>query len=422
MEPGRERRVSEGIAEGLSAVGLSTRRIRGEEEEVAPLELFYDLVFVFAITQVSHLLLNDLSWAGGGRALLALLVVWWAWDYTTWATSEVDPDPTPVRLLLLAMMLASLVMAVAVPEAFGRRGLLFAGSYVAIKVGRLLFLRFDTSAHVTVRSGRASRLVIWAAVSAVLWIAGGFAHGSARSGLWIAALALDLTGPMVLYWLPGRGRSQFGAWTPKTSHFVERFGLFILIALGETIVLTGATTSQLDLNVARISAFTLAFLGTAALWWLYFDDFTPIARWRLELAPNPTQLARDAYMYLHFVLVAGVLLAAVGDKLVIAHPTRVLTDAEVAVVAAGPALYLLGQVLFRFRMTGWVSWERVGGAVACVLVGLIGTAVPGLALAALLVAVLVIVIAIEQIGRTRRRAPGSPSPLEQPEESAAALR
>jgi low temperature requirement protein LtrA len=307
---GRERRVSEAVAGGLSAVGFHTRRIRrAEEQEAAPLELFYDLVFVFAITQVSHLLLNDLSWAGAGDALLALLVVWWAWEYTTWVTSEVDPDPTPVRLLLLAMMLASLVMAVAVPEAFGRHGLLFAGSYVAIKVGRLVFLTFETSTAGTVRPGRASTLLIWFVVSSVLWIAGGLADGSARTGLWIGALALDLTGPIVMYWVPRRGRLPFGAWTTKTSHLVERFGLFMIIAFGETIVLTGATTSELDLDVARFAAFTLAFLGTAALWWLYFDDFTRIAKRRLELAPNPIQLARDSYMYLHVILVAGVILS-----------------------------------------------------------------------------------------------------------------
>jgi len=183
-----------------------------------------------------------------------------------------------------------------------------------------------------------------------------------------------------MYWVPRRRRLPFGAWATKTSHLAERFALFVLIALGETIVLTGATTSKLDLDVARFIAFALAFVGTAALWWLYFDGFRRIARWRLEFAANPVQLARDAYMYLHVVLVAGVLLAAVGDEFVIAHPTESLPDAEVAVVAAGPALYLVGQVLIRLRLMGWIYWVRLGGAVACVLVGVLGAAVPGLLL------------------------------------------
>ena len=223
-----------------------------------------------------------------------------------------------------------------------------------------------------------------------------------------------------MYWIPRRGRLPFGAWSTKTSHLVERFALFILIALGETIVLTGATTSELDLDVARFAAFMLAFVGTAAMWWLYFDGFRRIARRRLELASNPVQLARDAYMFLHVVLVAGVILSAVGDKYVIAHPTAVLADAEVAVVAAGPALYLLGQVLVRLRLTGWVYWERLAGSVACVLVGVIGTAVPGLALSTLLVVVLIVVITIEQVVGTRRMARGAPSSFEQPEASAVA--
>jgi low temperature requirement protein LtrA len=227
-------------------MGRYTRRIRGEEEHAAPLELFYDLVFVFAITQVSQLLLDDLSWAGAGHALLALLVVWWAWDYTTWVTSEVDPDPIPVRLLLLAMMLASLAMAVAVPEAFGQHGLLFACSYVAIKVGRLLFLTFDTSGAGSSRPGRAGRLLIWFVASGVLWIAGGLAEGTARTWLWIVAIAIDLAGPVVMYWLPGRRRLPYDAWAVKTLHLTERFELFMIIAFGETIVLTGATTSELD--------------------------------------------------------------------------------------------------------------------------------------------------------------------------------
>ena len=231
-----------------------TYRARGaEREQAAPLELFYDLVFVFAVTQVAHLLLDDLSWAGAGEALLALVVVWWAWDYTTWVTSEVDPDPIPVRLLLLAIMLASLAMAVAVPEAFGRYGLLFAGSYVAIKIGRLVFLTFDTSDAGTGRTGRAGRLLIWFVASGGLWIAGGLAEGSARTTLWIVALAIDLTGPLVMYWVPGRRRLPYDAWTVKRSHFVERFGLFMLIAFGETIVLTGAAMSELELDAARFA-------------------------------------------------------------------------------------------------------------------------------------------------------------------------
>ena len=233
-----------------------------------------------------------------------------------------------------------------------------------------------------------------------------------RWAFWLAALAVDYAAPLVLYWVPGRRRLPSSTWEVETAHFAERFQLFVIIALGETIVLTGSTTAGLDLDTARIVAFGLAFLGTAALWWLYFDYVARIAERRLELAADRTRLARDAFTYLHAAIVAGVVLSAVGDELVIAHPTDVLPGAEVAVVVAGPALYLLAHVALRLRMTGTISAKRLVGALACIAVGGVGTFAPALVVAALLVGVLVVVIASEQLAAARRRARGEPSPLE----------
>jgi low temperature requirement protein LtrA len=383
-----------------------------EERGVSSLELFFDLVFVFAVTQVSHLLLEDVSWRGAGRAMLALLVVWWAWNYTTWVTNERDPGSNAVRLVLLGVMLASLVLAVAIPHAFGDRGLLFAGAYVAIQVGRHAYLTFSSPAG-TIERQRAARILVWFAAAGALWIAGGLAHGPARVALWLAALAIDYGAPLVFYSLPGRANFSATAWTVSTAHFAERFQLFVIIALGETIVLTGATTAQLDLDAPRLAAFALAFCSTAALWWLYFDYVARIAERRLELAGDGrTRLARDGYTYLHGLMVAGVIAAAVGDELVIAHPREVLPTAEVVAVVVGPALYLLSHALFRLRMAGTLSRKRLAGAAACAAAGLVGLAVPALALAALIVAVLVSVIASEQVAAARRTARGEPSPLE----------
>jgi low temperature requirement protein LtrA len=391
---------------------LQRRRAPGEEQRASSLELFYDLVFVFAVTQVSHLLLDDLSWSGAGRATLVLLVVWWAWNYTTWVTNELDPDSPAVRLLLVALMLASLVLAVAIPHAFGDRALLFAGSYVALQVGRHAFLTFVVATAGTLERERAARILTWFVAAGTFWIAGGLVEGPARVWLWLVALAIDYAAPLVLYWLPGRPRLTGETWDVETAHFAERFQLFVIIALGETIVITGATTAELDLDAARMAALGLAFLSTVALWWLYFDYVSTIAQRRLELAPDRTTLARDGYTYLHVVLVAGVILSAVGDELVIAHPLDTLPRAEVAVLVGGPALYLLGHAAFRLRMAGSVSRKRLGGAVACLALGLLGPVVPGLALAAALVAVLVAVIAAERVAAGRRRARGEPSPLE----------
>ena len=162
------------------------------------------------------------------------------------------------------------------------------------------------------------------------------------------------------------------AWELETGHFAERFQLFVILALGESIVVTGATTAGEDLDASRLASFAIAFLGTAAMWWLYFDYAAAIAQRRLELAANRTQMARDAYTYLHVVMVAGVIVAAVGDEVIIAHPGEALHGAELVVVWAGPAIYLLAQTLFRLRMAGSLSTKRLGGAVACVVLGLIG--------------------------------------------------
>jgi low temperature requirement protein LtrA len=393
-------------------------RTAGEEQRATALELFYDLAFVFAITQVSHLLLNDLTWTGAAEALVVLLVVWWAWNYTTWVTNELDPDSTAVRAVLIAVMLGSLLMAIAIPQAFGEHALLFVGSYVAIQVGRHLFLTFGSAGAGTIERERAGRILTWFLAAAPLWIAGGVADGPARWALWLGALAIDYAAPLVLYWVPGRPRLSGATWEVETAHFAERFQLFVIIALGETIILTGATTAGLELDAPRILAFGLAFLSTAALWWLYFNYVAAIARRRLELAPDRTRLARDAYTYLHAAIIAGVILAAVGDELVIAHPTEVLPAVEAVVLAAGPALYLLAHVAIRLRMTGTVSTKRLAGALACAGIGALGAYVPALVPAALLVAVLVTVIAAEHVAAARRRARGEPSPLERLQESA----
>ena len=391
---------------------IQRRRASGEDGRATTLELFYDLVFVFAITQVSHLLLNDLTWAGVGQSLLVLLVVWWSWNYTTWVTNELDPETIPVRLLMIALMLASLLMAVAIPQAFGDRALLFVGSYVFIQVGRHTFLTFAAAEAGTIERERAGRILTWFVAAGVFWFAGAFVDGPARVAFWLVALALDYGGPLVTFRIPGLPRVAPEAWSIGTEHFTERFGLFIILALGESIVITGATTSELDLDTARVAAFGMAFLATAALWWLYFSAVARIAQRHLELSENRTLLARDAYTYLHVVIVAGVIVSAVGDELVIAHPTEVLPGSEVAAVVAGPAIYLLAHALFRLRVAGSVSWRRLGGALACLAVGLIGAFVPALVVGALLIAVLVAVIGSEYVAAARRRARGEPSPLE----------
>ncbi len=384
----------------------------GDAQRTTALELFYDLAFVFAITQVSHLLLGHLTWEGAGQATIILLALWWAWNYTTWATNELDPESPAVRVLLLAIMLGSLLLAVAIPGAFGERSLLFACSYVAIQVGRYVFLTFVSAEAGTIERARAMHILVWFAASGVLWIAGGLADGSARTLLWIAALLLDYLAPALTYPVPGLPSVPSSSWIVQTSHFAERFQLFIILALGESIVITGATTSELSLDAARVLAFALAFLVTAAMWWLYFSYAARVAERRLELAENRVPLARDAYTYLHVLIAAGVIVSAVGDELVIAHPSEHLPTAELLVVAGGPALYLLGLALFRLRMAGSIATKRVVAAAVCLVLIPLGHHVSALVFGTLMLVVLVVLIVAEDMAGRQRRARGEPTPLE----------
>jgi len=379
------------------------RRDPDEEYRASTLELFYDLVFVFAITQVTHLLLEHLTWLGALQSLIVLLVVWWAWQFTTWATNELDPDEIPIRLLLIAIMMASLLMAVAIPEAFGDEGLLFALSYVAIQVGRHTFMTFVAADPGTIERNRAAHILTWFCFGAVFWIAGALVDGDARIALWLIALCFDYGGPMVTYPVPWLRGIAMDAWSLGGTHFAERFQLFTIIALGETIVLTGATTSALDLEPATIAAFTGAFLSTVCLWWLYFNYVSTTFEHLLIEADNRTIMARDLYTFGHIPIIAGIILCAVGDEIVIAHPMEYLKTPYLLAVVGGPVLYLLAFVPARFRVTHGIPVKRVVGAAACVAVGVFAsvTHISALATSLLLVAILIGVVVIETLKPNR---------------------
>src|SRR5215210_6113220 len=234
----------------------------GGEQPVTPLELFFDLVFVFAITQLSHRLLDHLSIGSALGTLLLLVAVWRAWIDTTWVTNWFHPDRTPVRLLLVALMLVSLVMSIAIPGAFGERGLMFALAYVTIQAGRTAFvvLALERSSSL----GRNfQRILAWFALPTVLWV---------------LALALEYAGPVAGFYTPGLGRSTTADWRVEGGHFAERCQLFVIIALGESILVTGTTFGESEVSAASVAAFGVAFLGSGALWWIYFARSAEAAR------------------------------------------------------------------------------------------------------------------------------------------------
>jgi low temperature requirement protein LtrA len=379
------------------------RQQTGEEQRATWLELFFDLVYVFAITQLSRGLLADPSAVGLLHTGFLLLVVWWAWINTTWMANWFDPEAVPVRLVLIGGMLASLLMAVAVPASFTGDGLLFAGAYVALQVGRNIF-NVVVADKDSEYAASFRRLLAWSLGSAPLWIAGAMLEGNGRVVLWTAALAMDYAAPSLRYWTPGLGSSTFEEWAIEGAHFAERFQLFVIIALGESIVVTGTTASSAGARAEIVIALVVCFLGSAALWWLYFDRIAGFAQARMRDAGEDSgQLGRDAYTYLHIPIVAGIVLAAVGDELAIAHPGDDASMFGSFAIVGGPALYLLGHLLFRFRMVKRTSKPWIVALLVLSALVPVGASVqiPMLALAGTSTLVLVLLLVYDA---ARRRA------------------
>ncbi|MBN8934292.1 MAG: low temperature requirement protein A, partial [Rhizobium pusense] len=318
---------------------LLRERVEHQHARVSYVELFFDLVFVFAITQISHTLLEHFSPLGVAQAAFLLGAVWWIWIYTSWVTNWLDPERPPVRILLFVLMLLGLVMSCALPEAFGANGLIFVGAYVTAQLVRSLFTMVSLKDASPANHRNFQRITIWLCCSGVFWIAGGLNEGPMRFGLWLIALGIEYVGPTVGFRVPRLGRSLTSDWNVEGGHLSERCALFIIIALGESILITGATAAKLPVTAANLTAFLNSFLSSIAMWWIYFHIGAERASHHIARSDDPGRIARIAYTYLHVLLVAGIILVAVGDELVIAHPGG-HTDAKTAIaVLAGPAFY-----------------------------------------------------------------------------------
>jgi low temperature requirement protein LtrA len=353
------------------------------EQRVTPLELFFDLVYVFAVTQLSHLLLDHLSVRGVLETLMLFLAVWGAWIYTAWFTNWFHPDRLPVRLVLVAVMLASLLMSVAIPEAFGKRGLLFALAYVAIQVGRtaFTFIALRKSLGISHPLSRTfQRILIWFVGSGVVWIIGGLLEGEARYAVWLLALAVDFSSPVVGYYIPGLGRSRTGEWNIEGGHFAERCQLFVIIALGESILVTGTTFAEIEVSAVAVLAFVVAFLGSVALWWIYFSRSAEAAREVFTSSEDPGRLGRSAYTYFHMPMIAGIIAIAAADELTVAHPGEPGTLASITLTLGGTALFLAGHALFKGAMFGVLPWSHAVAVAALMALIPVGFAIPTLAL------------------------------------------
>ncbi|MGL5736537.1 MAG: low temperature requirement protein A, partial [Beijerinckiaceae bacterium] len=331
---------------------IDLRRAEGRHHKVTSVELFFDLVFVFAITQLSHALLADVSIANALRLTLVLLAVWWVWMYTTWVTNWLDPDYVPVRIMLFVLMLAGLVMSAAIPKAFGDLGLIFGAAYAAMQVGRAAFALWAFWRHDAGQRHNFQRILIWLVASAILWIAGGLAEGQTRVLIWVTALGIEFLAPVAGFYTPVLGRSQTSDWNVSSEHMAERCGLFVIIALGESILVTGATFAGLEWKPTTISAFGVAFIGSVAMWWIYFNAGAEEATHHFAQASDPGSMARLAYTYLHIPIVAGIVVTAVGDELSLAHPYGHTDMKTAATLIGGPALFILGNILFKHATAG----------------------------------------------------------------------
>ncbi len=382
----------------------SLLRRRGSDDggKVGMVELFFDLVFVFAVTQLSHTLLAHLTPLGAVRTALLLLAVWWVWVFTSWVTNWLDPERIPVRLCLFALMLGGLLLSVSLPTAFGARGAVFAGAYVGMQVGRTLFFLWAVRREPVPMRRNFQRILVWLATSGVLWIAGACAGEEQRLFWWAGALAIEWLGPVSFFRVPGLGRSDITDWNVDGNHLAERCALFVIIALGESLLVTGATFAEQAWNASSIAGVAAALLGTVAMWWIYFDTGAERAHHRMVHAADPGRQARLAYTYLHALIVAGVIVCAVGDELVLAHPGHA-SGATIATLLGGPALYLLGNALFK-----WVTNDRIAPPVShlaglALLLALVPAApmLSALALSVATSAVLVLVAAWESIALRR---------------------
>lgn len=317
---------------------------------VTYIELFFDLVFVFAITQLSHRLLEHLSLHGALETLILFLGIWWVWIYTSWTTNWLDPDRGNVRLMIIALMLAGLALSSAVPDAFGRTGLLFAGAYCSMQLGRTLYTVWANSGgHNPGGFRNFVRIAFYFLLSAPFWFWGAMQEGDARLAAWAGALAIEYAGPFLWFRTPFLGHSTGADWDISGGHMAERCALFMIIALGEAVLVTGATFAKLEHDAPTILAFVSSFLGAAAMWWVYFDTGAKRATNLIEGAGERTgQIARNAYTYLHMPIVASVVVTAVGDELMLAHPIGHVDLAFVLTAVGGPALFLVGNQMFKW--------------------------------------------------------------------------
>ncbi len=382
------------------------RRRDGHHARVTSEELFFDLVYVFAVTQVSHELLHNLNPMGLVQALILWFAVWLGWQYTCWVTNWFDPETPRIRALLFATMLLALVMACSIPSAFEQHALVFAASYAAMQVGRTAFIVWELGLdHPLAANYR--RILGWLCIAAMFWITGGLLEAEARIACWLVAIACEYISPMFGFPFLGLGRSSTRDWTIEGGHLAERCQLFVIVALGETLLASGASLAgvpQWDPDV--LLALVATFLGTLAMWWLYFGTSSKHASAVITASADPGGIGAR-FHYIHAVLLAGVIGSAVGNDLMLAHPHAALERAQVLTLVGGPSVYLLGSAAYKHVVYGCLPLSHLTGALGLVALIPVGYVANLLVMGWLTTAVLLIVGVWEM--RVRRQPVGGAS-------------
>jgi low temperature requirement protein LtrA len=375
-------------------------RANAARARVTNTELFFDLVYVFAVTQVSHVLLAHLDTPGALHALVLWFAVWLGWQYACWFSNWFDPEEPIVRFIIFTTMLVGLVMAVAIPHAFDSLGVLFGASYATMQIGRaamaVLLLRYEDRAL----RNNFRRILGWSSIAGALWVAGGFLAPEARLVIWAVAVACEYVSPMVGFWLPGLGRSHTTDWTIDGGHLAERCQLFVIVALGESIVVTGTSVAEAGLAIPSVVGFIVAFVSTAATWWLYFDTGSSAAAAHIEEAEDPGRVGA-LFHYVHVVLVGAIVVLAVGSDLAIAEPDHRVGWPQALVLVGGPALYLLANGVFKASVFGRFPLSHLAGLCLLASFGALSFRTDNLMIAGLCTSILVVTAIWEHFSRGR---------------------
>lgn len=378
-----------------------TRPADGDgRERVAFVELFFDLIFVFALTQLSGYLAKHQDLLGAIEGVVMVCALWWVWISTTWLTNWLDPKRLPVRGTVIVLALIGLLLSSSIPDAYGDRALTFAVAYVAIQLVRAVVMILATWRHDREDALTFVRVLIWQSAGGALWIGGALLPLESQLPLWATALLLEYVSATVGFGVPGLGRSKPETWDLSGAHLAERSALFVLIALGETFLVTGFAFAGMESSPATIVSLIASFVSTAAMWWIYFDHGERLGSSRIAEAPNPGRLARTAYTYIHLAVIGGLVVTSVGDKELLAHPDEMSLSYALAALG-GPALFLVGTTLFRFVVDRRWMPTHMGGIVLLALAGLLAPVVAPVVLGLLATGVLLLVAVAETIVRVR---------------------